>query len=131
VERLASHVRVALENTLRDPEGLWILRAREEAGSELALTSWAEIRQSVRLDRIFRAGATPLSTGKEFLWIIDYKTSTPGSEGVEAFLSAERSRYAAQLESYARTMKEPTGNVRLALYYPLLPHLEWWAPEPD
>lgn len=131
VERLASRVRIAIENTLRDPEGLWILKAHEEASSELALTSWAEIRNSVRLDRMFRAGATPLSKGNEFLWIIDYKTSTPGSEGVEAFLATERSRYAAQLESYARTIKEPAGKVRLALYYPLLPRLAWWAPEAD
>ena len=75
VKQLASRVRTALENTLRDAEGLWILRAREDASSEFALTSWAETRRSVRLDRIFRAGATPLAAGNDYLWIVDYKTT--------------------------------------------------------
>ncbi|MEO6910429.1 MAG: UvrD-helicase domain-containing protein, partial [Edaphobacter sp.] len=78
VERLALRVRTALENTLRDAEGLWVLGAREEAASEFALTSWAEARRSVRLDRIFRAGAMPLVDGDECLWIVDYKTTTHG-----------------------------------------------------
>ncbi len=38
VVRLAARVRTALENTLRDPEGLWVLGPHAEASSELALT---------------------------------------------------------------------------------------------
>jgi ATP-dependent helicase/nuclease subunit A len=128
IERLTSRVRSALENTLRDAEGLWILAARNEASSEFALTSWAEARRSVRLDRVFRAGATPRAPGDEYLWIVDYKTTTHGPEGVEEFLAAERAKYAAQMETYARIMKDSGQEVRVGLYYPMLPRLIWWIP---
>ncbi len=128
VRQLASRARAALENTLRDPEGLWLLGPREDAASEFALASWTEMRSSVRLDRTFRAGPAPLAVGDEYQWIVDYKTSTHGSEGVDAFLAAERAKYSAQLEAYARTMNVTAGNVRLALYYPFLSKLIWWAP---
>ncbi len=129
VARLAVRVRSALENTLRDPEGLWVLSPHTEASSELALTSWTETRKSVRLDRVFRAGATPLASGDDYLWIVDYKTTAHGHEGVEAFLAEERAKYAAQMETYAHTIKSVTSKVRLALYYPMIPSLTWWTPE--
>jgi ATP-dependent exoDNAse (exonuclease V) beta subunit len=129
VKQLSSRVRTALENTLRDVEGHWILEAHKEASSEFALTSWEEARRSVRLDRIFRAGATPLAEGDDYLWIVDYKTTTHGSESIEAFLTAEQTKYSAQLQTYAQTINNAGRKVRLALYYPLLPHLIWWDPE--
>lgn len=128
VERLVVRVRTALQNALQDPEGLWVLGPREDASSELALTSWAETRRSVRLDRIFRAGATPQAQGNDYRWIVDYKTTTHGREGIEAFLVGEREKYGAQMETYARMVKETEGKVRLALYYPMIPRLIWWTP---
>lgn len=129
VERLAARVAVALTNALRDAEGLWILGAHEEASTELALTSWGEARRNVRLDRSFRAGAAPLSTGKDFLWIVDYKTTAHTSEGIEAFLQSERIKYAPQMETYARTMKVASHEVRMGLYFPMLPKFIWWTLE--
>jgi ATP-dependent exoDNAse (exonuclease V) beta subunit len=128
VERLTTRVKTALENILHDAEGLWILAAHHEASSEFALTSWSKARRSVRLDRVFRAGATPQIAGNEYLWIIDYKTTTHGAEGVEEFLAGERMKYAAQLETYARMIKETEQEVRVGLYYPMLPRLIWWIP---
>jgi hypothetical protein len=128
IRQLALRVRTALENTLQDEKGRWILMARKEASSEFALTSWTETRRSVRLDRIFRGGATPLADGDEYLWIVDYKTTTCGSESVEAFLQRERVKYSEQMETYARVFS-PEEKIRLALYYPLLPQLVWWSPE--
>ena len=130
VQRLVPRIRTALENTLRDAEGLWVLRAHDDAASEYALTSWAERRSSVRLDRVFRAGATPLVAGSACLWIVDYKTTTHGGEGVDGFLEKERAKYAAQMETYARIMKGSV-QVRVGLYYPMLPKLIWWTPESD
>jgi len=124
VQRLVSRVITALKNTLRDPEGLWILRSHKDAANEFALTSWGESRSSVRLDRIFRAGDTPLAEG-DCLWIVDYKTTTHGAEGVEEFLAKERAKYAPQMEAYVRVMK----GARVGLYYPMLPRLIWWTPE--
>jgi ATP-dependent exoDNAse (exonuclease V) beta subunit len=125
LQRLVPRVMTALTNTLHDPEGLWVLRAHEDAASEYALTSWVESRSNVRLDRIFRAGIAPLVEGSDCLWIVDYKTTTHGGEGVEEFLAKERAKYTAQMEAYARVMKD----ARVGLYYPMLPRFIWWTPE--
>ena len=127
---LASRVKSALENILRDPHGLWVLGARQDGASEFALTSWEERRSSVRLDRVFRAGREPMVEGDECLWIVDYKTATHGLEGVEAFLAGERAKYAGQMKAYARVMRGE-GEIRVGLYYPMLPRLIWWVPELD
>jgi len=127
--QLAPRVHSALQNALRDAEGRWILSGHKEASSEFALTYWAENRGNVRLDRIFRAGPTPLSEGDDYLWIVDYKTSTHGSAGVEAFLAAERTKYSAQLQTYAQTIYRTGTKICLALYYPLLSQLIWWEAE--
>jgi ATP-dependent helicase/nuclease subunit A len=129
VERLTGRVKTALGNMLQDAEGRWVLQAQEEAASELALTSWGEQRMSVRMDRVFVAGAAPLTSGKDFLWVVDYKTSTHGREGVEEFLAAEREKYGAQMETYARVMQHQGLKLRLGMYYPMLPKLIWWEAE--
>ncbi len=131
IERLTTRVKTVLINTLTDPDGLWVLSPHDEALSEHALTSWDERRSSVRLDRIFLAGAEPHDTGNDYLWIIDYKTSSHGRSGVDEFLAEERAKYGSQMEAYGRMMRErvPTGRLRVGLYYPALPRLIWWQPE--
>jgi len=134
VDRYAREARTALENTLRDPEGLWLLAPHPGAASEFSLTSWAGPHDvppaSVRTDRIFHARSEPRTTGDDFLWIIDFKTSTHGASGLEDFLTKQRAAYAPQLEAYARILAParslPLDNVRLALYFPMLPRLVWW-----
>jgi ATP-dependent helicase/nuclease subunit A len=117
-----------LTNTLSDREGAWVLGARDGGVSEFALTSWRERRSSVRLDRMFRAGDEPVAAGTECLWIVDYKTTTHGSAGIEEFLAGEKEKYGPQLEAYARMMRGG-DRIRVALYYPMLPRLVWWEPE--
>ncbi len=131
VDRLVARVKMALNNILRDPEGLWVLGKHEEAMSELALTSWDERRSSLRMDRVFLAGQKPMDSGSDCLWIIDYKTGTHGREGVEEFLAEEQAKYSAQMETYARMMQDRAedGSLRVGLYYPMLARLVWWIPE--
>jgi hypothetical protein len=131
VDRLVARVRTALNNILTDPEGLWVLGQHEEATSEFALTSWDERRSSVRMDRVFLAGQKPMDAGSDCLWIIDYKTAAHGREGVEEFLAEEQVKYGAQMETYARTMRNRAqdGSLRVGLYYPMLARLVWWVPE--
>jgi len=154
VDRLARDTRAALENSLRDPDGLWLLAPHPGAASELALTAWQGSREparptpsqpaSIRIDRVFHAGTEPHSPGKDCLWIVDYKTSTHGLSGLDDFLAAQRATYAPQLEAYARILTHPEASpqpapgpaapahtpapreVRLALYYPAIPRLIWW-----
>jgi len=108
-----------------------VLGAHEGASSEYALTAWGERRSSVRLDRVFRAGETPLADGDNCLWIIDYKTTTHGRGGVEEFLAEERVKYGPQMLAYARMMQSEVerGRLRVGLYYPMLQRLVWWTPE--
>jgi ATP-dependent helicase/nuclease subunit A len=131
VDRLAARVKTGLSTMLQDAEGLWVLGPREGAMSEFALTSWGERRSSVRLDRVFRAGAKPLDAENDCLWIVDYKTATHGREGVEEFLAEERVKYGAQMDAYALTMADriEAGRLRVGLYYPMLARLVWWVPE--
>jgi ATP-dependent helicase/nuclease subunit A len=127
VDRLLPQVMLALENTLRDPDGLWILAQHDSAASEYGITTWEDRARSIRIDRTFRAGNQPRSHGDDYLWIIDYKTTTHGAEDRERFMDRERTKYAAQLEAYARIMqRNAKGELRLGLYYPMLPRLVWW-----
>lgn len=131
VKREAQRVLSAIETALRDREGQWVLGARESAASEYAFTTWQERRSSFRLDRMFIAGVAPLAAGSDCLWIVDYKTATHGhGVGVDAFLAEERLKYEPQLENYARAMIADAGEkeLRVALYYPMLPKLLWWKP---
>jgi ATP-dependent helicase/nuclease subunit A len=131
VDRLVPRAKTGLSNMLNDAEGLWALGPREDATSEFALTSWNERRSSVRLDRMFLGGAMPLDAGNDYLWIIDYKTTTHGREGVDEFLAKEQVKYGAQMDAYARMMSDrvEAGKLRVGLYYPMLARLVWWVPE--
>ena len=133
VERLTERVLQALRLTLNDPNGLWLLSPHKGAASEYALTAWSTQRSTYRIDRTFRAGPEPGSPGPGMLWIVDYKTTIHGAEGLDAFLAQEREKYAPQLEAYAAILQQTAGyrtkdelQIRLALYYPLLSKLIWW-----
>jgi hypothetical protein len=127
----ARETRDALANTLRDPDGRWLLTPHPAAASELALTAEGT---SIRIDRVFHAGAQPRATlpgdGEPFLWIVDYKTASHGGSGLDEFLAQQKDAYASQLETYARILAPartiPDTRVRLGLYYPAIPRLVWW-----
>jgi ATP-dependent exoDNAse (exonuclease V) beta subunit len=131
LQRLAVRAQQALVSILGDPEGLWVIGTHKDATSEHAVVVWDEVRASVRLDRIFRAGTAPQAEGEECLWIIDFKTTPHGGTSIDEFLNSEREKYTLQMESYARIMRgamQPE-ELRLGLYYPLIPRLIWWTPE--
>jgi hypothetical protein len=133
VRRYLPQVESALQAALQDPEGLWLLGQHHAAASEHSLTSWDEVRSNVRLDRIFRAGPEPHASGTDYLWIVDYKTTQHTGAAVDQFLLREKEKYAPQMRAYTRVMRESTeiSQIRLALYYPMLPRLIWWEIQPD
>ena len=104
----------ALQRTVSDERGRWILSRHVEDHFELALTgSYEGVISSIVIDRSF--------VHEGVRWVIDYKTSAHEGANLEAFLDAQRERYAAQLRRYAEFARhlgpEP---VRTALYFPLL-----------
>jgi len=121
-ERASAGARVAeaLERTLADPRGRWLLGERAggaggEAHSEWRLTGVHEGRVvNVVIDRFLIE-----ESGER--WLVDFKTGTHEGAELEAFLEHEEQRYRPQLQRYAHLL-QALGHapVRAALYFPLL-----------
>jgi ATP-dependent exoDNAse (exonuclease V) beta subunit len=112
----AGRVGAALERTLADPRGRWLLDATQRAAaSEIRLSGLEDGRiVAVVFDRSFIDAAG-------VRWIVDYKTSTHEGGGIEAFLASEVQRYRPQLARYAALARQLGPEpVRTALYFPLL-----------
>ena len=127
-EKAVLLVKQAIQNTINDPRGRWILKPRPMAFSEYPI-SYVRPKsldiQSVILDRVFIEAET--ST----LWIIDFKTSQPHQklETLELFLASEKAKYQSILEDYAyavQSLFDSKNSRRLGLYFPLIPAwIEW------
>ncbi len=115
LEAAASRVQAALQGTLEDPAGRWILYGGHRRGAtELPIEGIAD-RRLVRvvIDRCFvdESGAH---------WVVDYKTSLHEGGDLERFLSEEARRYAEQMAGYRRLYAAVYGETPLSLlYYPL------------
>ena len=116
---------LALERTLADGRGRWLLAAdHEDVHSEYSLDSIEKsgrLRQ-VRIDRTFIADGCR--------WIVDFKLSRHEGSDLEAFLDEERERYRDQLEGYAelwhRRGEDGGREIRLGLYFPLISGWREW-----
>ena len=119
-----------LTASLTDPVGRWVLLPRANAASESTLTLAAgDHTTTMRVDRTFNAGSTPLSTGHDTRWIIDFKTTEQGSRTPARFEEEERAKYGPQLASYAmllRASQSTDRSIMLGLYYPAVPALIHW-----
>jgi hypothetical protein len=119
-----------IESVAEDIHGRWLLSAHPEAQSEASWTGWIDNGlRTLRADRIFRAGAEPLSTGSEYFWVVDYKTTLYTGHDVRSFLATQREFYAPQLVQYGRALRKLHGDnlpLRFALYFPRMRHLEYW-----
>jgi len=130
VAREAVRAQKALDLTLGDPVGRWILSPQALAASEQALTVASLGARGLRVDRTFLAGSQPLSTGESHIWIVDFKTTPQGPRSDEEFEATEIAKYKAQLEAYAQLRRSlPDGDIpiQLGLFYPLLPRLLYWS----
>lgn len=124
IDAAVNKVVFALQQTLADKRGRWILDANHQCiQNELTLTvsengQW----QSFIVDRTF-------VDRQNRRWIIDYKTSTSQAENLDAFLKQEQAQYAPQLQNYGTLFKklEPQRVIMLGLYFPM--HQGWceWA----
>jgi ATP-dependent exoDNAse (exonuclease V) beta subunit len=111
LEAATARALAALRGAIADERGRWVLGPHPFAAAEHRLTA-VDGGAVVRLviDRLFE-------TRDGERWIVDYKTSAHEGADREGFLDREQSRYAPQLERYARALG---GARRLGLYFPLL-----------
>ena len=117
----AAKVRTALQMTLSDERGRWILDpAHLDARAVCAERGGGWRVRTVVMDRCF-------VDAKGGRWIIDYNTGIHQGAGLETFLDPERQRYREQLERYAALFRRrETRPIRLGLYFPLLQGWREW-----
>ncbi len=108
-------VRRALEKTLADPQGRWILGRHENAACELELSvACAGGFARMKIDRTF-------IDEQGTRWIIDYKTSEVGRGDAAAFVDAQVEKFRPDLYRYRQAMAAIDSRpIRMGLYFPLL-----------
>lgn len=114
----------ALEGTLADERGRWLLDTRQDARSEWRLSGVLDARvRSIAIDRSF--------VHEGVRWIVDFKTGSHEGGDLETFLDQEQARYRAQLEGYATLLQQLHEGIampiRLGLYFPVLNAWREWA----
>ncbi len=119
LKQALNHIELAVRKTLSDPIGQWLLNpAHEQSACELAIQFVAKEARLAIIDRTF------IDQGAR--WIIDYKSSSPASDQQpEDFIAQEVEHYREQLQAYGRLFRQRgEQEIQLALYFPLLQHLE-------
>ena len=120
LKQAVNKVSIAIENTLKDNMGHFILSQQESAKSELGLHKNVSDKIYIRrvIDRTF------IHENKR--WIIDYKSSEPTeNESEEAFLEREVLSYKEQLQEYVSFFEiMEKREVIAGLYFPLIQHFE-------
>jgi len=110
-----------LQQTLLDPQGIYLLSRHNQSVSELALERIEEGEfKSYIIDRTF-------IDDQGTRWIIDYKTSTHEGAGRDDFLKQQKQHYLTQLENYASLLAElETIPIKLVLYFTSYQKLISW-----
>ncbi len=114
VDEALARLSSLLDSMTRDARGRWLLdTSHEESAAELEieyLDDLGQVRLAV-LDRTF------IENGVR--WIIDYKSSAPGTgEDVDDFIAVEVERYREQMAAYRRLFEQE--DVRCMLYFPAI-----------
>jgi len=114
LEQGIARVYEALNKTLSDERGLWLLSPHLEHRSEFAVTAAIEGRlEHVRVDRTF------IEDGKR--WLIDYKITEQLGGDQSRFVRMQVDKYRPDMQRYVRVLHafDPRP-MRCALYLPLL-----------
>lgn len=115
----ALRVARVLKMAIEDERGSWLLGPQADQRNEWAITVVTNGRfQRHVIDRAF-------IDADGIRWIIDYKTSSHEGGDVRTFIDSEVGRYAPQLQLYRSAVaKLEQRDIRTALYFPLLQHLQ-------
>ena len=123
IDAAVSRICAALENTLSDNRGRWLLSTHLKAYSEWHLTGFNDgALINIIIDRSF-------IDDDGTRWIIDFKTSEHLGSNVDAFLDNEVRRYEMQLNTYATlvaAMSAAPEPIKCGLYFPLLGGWREW-----
>jgi ATP-dependent exoDNAse (exonuclease V) beta subunit len=114
----------AVNNTLSDDKGRWILHHWQQARNEWTLMDVDERTGKLQrhiLDRSF-------IDAQGVRWIIDYKTSQLMDGDCLTFVQQKRQLYQPQLARYAHLVRQLDSEhpIQTALFFPLLPVAERW-----
>ncbi|MEZ5566385.1 MAG: 3'-5' exonuclease [Gammaproteobacteria bacterium] len=124
LEQGTERVVQVLTMALADQQGAWLLGNQSDPQNEWAITVLVNNRfQRLVIDRAFvdREGIR---------WIVDYKTGSHEGGNRDAFIDSEVARYAPQLLAYREAVARlEQREIRTALYFPLLQHLQLVSPD--
>lgn len=138
-ETATERVMQAVQNTLADQRGRWVLAAHKQAKSEWALSVPLTVQgmpdEGAGSSAGGYAGARQVVIDRTFVdeagtrWIIDFKTGDHRGGQVEDFLDREQARYVDQLNGYADIMRSMEQRpTRVGLYFPMLKGWREWEP---
>jgi ATP-dependent helicase/nuclease subunit A len=112
----------AIENTLADDRGQWILKNHNQAQSEYHLSAIINNKiENFVIDRMF-------IDENNILWIIDYKMATLSDDDIASFIENEQKKYAEKMQKYRRALSlRHEGEIKMGLYFPALPAWHEWS----
>jgi hypothetical protein len=124
-----------LQNAVNLENGRWVLEDHPGSQTEFSLHTIVDGEPAgLRMDRVFAAGAAPLSLGHTHLWIVDYKSAAPGGRHIPAFLGQQQAAYGPQMEKYAKSLRVALRDPRpivCALYFPAVDAVQVVAELPE
>jgi ATP-dependent exoDNAse (exonuclease V) beta subunit len=114
----------AIENTLSDEKGQWILQHWQQARNEWVLMDIDDVSGKLQRHILDRSFIDAQGTR----WIVDYKTSQVNGVAIDAFIANKRAQYYPQLERYRHLVQQldPVHPIQTALFFPLLPAGARW-----
>jgi len=112
----------AIDKTLSDSRGCWILHPHQDAHSELPITAVIDQTiQSFIIDRTF-------IDEQQIRWIIDYKTTQNNADDLATFLKKEQEKYQRSLSHYAEAIFNTDQRpIRIGLYFPFISAWHEWG----
>ena len=104
----------AIQNTLQDPRGQWILHPHTAHTAEFEITAIIDNKvKHLIIDRSF-------IDENGVRWIIDYKSASPQpGQAIDDFIHSQTSKYRSQLADYAKALSQLENRpCQCALYFP-------------
>ena len=126
---LINRCKIALENTLEDAKGQWVVQHHKFSFNEYEVF----FREQSKNEAIFseenphiispvkKLAMDRLIIENNKLWIIDYKFSVCDAGNVDVFLSSEWQKYEKKMNAYAASLRKfYKQSIFLMLYFPML-----------